>query len=1077
MERQSAYFGKYLTILVGILIFAILYLAASNYPGFSVHSLVELFGVIVAGGIFMLAWNSRHFQDNHYFLFIGIAYLFVGSLDVLHNYVYQSVRLLNGSGLNLSVQLRVAARYVESISLLAAPLFAGRKLKTRYVFPVYIAVTSLLLGFIFLWHIFPDCLIQGTGLTRFNTISEFGICLTLVGAIAFMVQKRREFDPGVLWLLIASIALTIGSELIFVFFAYATPGSKLISYALETISYYLIYKAIVETGLMEPYRVLFRNLKQSEESVKAAYAEFEQMFNTTSNAMSLIDKEFTILKANRTFLNLAGLSQDEVIGKKCYDIFPSSACHNHQCVMAKIFRGEERVEFDVEMSGHDGLMVYGLLTATPFRRSDGELIGIVENFKDISERKAMEEKLREERDRAQKYLDVVGVIILIVGADQKVRLINKKGCEILGYGEREILGRNWFDSFVPERVRSEVAATFQKLKSGEIESAKGFENPILAKNGEEKIISWHNTFLRDEKGYITAILTSGEDITDRKLAEEELKKYRLHLEELVRDRTGELTRAVELLRESETKYSTLIEKARDGVMVVQDGVYKFVNEYMATMTGYTVRELIDKPFMDLVPAEQRDLVSQRIRMRLAGKEVSPSYETKIQGKDGTVKDVDISAGLIQYQGKPAIIKIVRDITERKRIEQELQKVQKLESLGILAGGIAHDFNNQLTAIIGNLYLMDKYIKPEQKASQTLGAIKKASQRAKHLTHQLLSFSKGGVPIKKAASISELIEETAGFSLSGSKTQCELSLSDDLWWAEIDEGQIGQVINNLVINADQAMPEGGTISISAENLIVRLSDGLPLEEGRYVRIVVKDQGPGIPETSIHKIFDPFFTTKPEGNGLGLAIVYSIVKKHGGHITVESRAGIGSSGTGNLGTGSLGTGTAFFIYLPASERELFIVQGVAEEDSLGSVSSCQYGRGRVLFMDDQPNIREMTGQMLVDLGYEVEVAREGSEAIELYEKAKELEHPFDAVILDLTVPGGMGGEETIRKLREIDPGVKAIISSGYSNDPIMFEYREYGFRDIVAKPYEIKKLSRVLHKVISEEVEILPPKAKG
>jgi PAS domain S-box-containing protein len=1395
MEKQSTFSGKHLTILksvpslAGILVLAGLYLAADLYKGFPFHSLIELFGVVVAGGMFMFAWNSRHFQDSDYFLLIGIAYLFVGGMDLVHVIIYQNVRLLQGSDLNLSIQIRVAARYVESISLLLAPLFVrpgvrgkpGGELKTRYMFLGYSAAVSLLLGFIFFGR-FPDCFIRGAGLTLFNTISEAGICFALLSAIALLAQKRRKFDPKVLWLLIASIAVTVLSELAFTFFTYATPISNLTGHVLETISYYLIYKAIVETGLMEPYRVLFRNLKQSEESVKSAYTELDQIFNTTANAIRLIDKDLNVLKTNRRFLTLVGLSQDEATGKKCYEAFSTSACHTPRCSMNRILGGEELIEFDVEIVRRDGVKIPCSVTVTPFLGPDGELIGIVENLKDITEHKAMEDKLREERDRAQQYLDVVGVIILVIGADQKVRLINKKGCEILGYQEREILGRKWFDNFVPERVKNEMMAAFGNSETGEIKLDTYFENPVLTKNGEERLISWHNTALYDDKGRITATLSSGEDITERKqaeaalskrtydldervkelnclygishlvetpdisleeilqgtldfippawqypeitcariivegkefktknfeetawkqssgimvdgdrvgavevyylkekpeidegpflreerrlinaiaeeagkiirrartelalreseekfrlvtetvqdvfwmttpgiteilyispayekvwglsresiykdslsfidavhpddrervlsefenkptgtwdleyrvvrpdgsvrwiydrgfpvhdkdgeiskivgvaaditerkLAEEELKKYRSHLEELVRERTAELARAVDLLRESEIKYSTLIEKARDGVMLIQDGVYTFVNEYMTKITGYSIEELIGTPVVAIVADEYKDMLDKRIRSRLAGEDVVSQYETKIQTKDGELKDVEMSVGLIPYRGEPAIIGIMRDITERKRTEQELQRAQKLESLGILAGGIAHDFNNLLTAIIGNLSLLDKYIKSEQRASEILWAVKKASSRAKHLTHQLLTFSKGGVPVKKAASIADLIEETAGFSLSGSRAQCELSLPDDLWWAEIDEGQIGQVINNLVINADQAMPEGGTISISAENVIVRLSDGLPLKEGRYIRIAVKDQGIGIPESSIPKIFDPFFTTKPDGNGLGLAITYSIIKKHGGYITVESRAraasagtgrlrigkletgrlksgrlkfensgigsleterlesgrlGMGSAQTGSLDAGSVDAGTTFFIYLPASEKELFTVQGVAEENSLPTVSSYYqhgHGQGKILFMDDQPNIREMTMQMLDDLGYEVRVAREGGEAIKLYEEAQESGHPFDAVILDLTVPGGMGGDEAIRKLREIDPEVKAIVSSGYSNDLIMSEYREYGFRDVVAKPYEIKKLSWVLHKVMREGKEIFPPR---
>ncbi|MEW5803345.1 MAG: MASE3 domain-containing protein [bacterium] len=1044
--KQFTLSHKWLTILAIVLVLSGLYLTASLCRGFNAHMLVELLGVIVASSIFMFAWNSRRFQDNNYFLFIGIAYLFIGVLDLAHTMAYQGTILSWGSVINLTVQLRIAARYVESVSFLIAPLFIGRKLRARYVFLSYITATSLLLGSILSGSspIFPDCFIEGTGLTLFNTISELCICLVLLASIALLAQKGGKFDPGVLRLLIASVILTIGSEMTFTIYAYTSFSSNFIGHSLGAVSYYLIYKAIIETGLMEPYRLLFRNLKASEESIKAAYAELDQIFNTAADAMRLVDKDFNILKANRTFLTLAGLSQNQVMGKKCYQTFPGSACHTPQCPLVRIQGGEEYIEFDVEKMRSDGQTISCILTATPFRRSGGELIGIVEDFKDITERKRAEAALRESEERFRLVMETVQDVFWIAAPGATEMLYISPAYEKVWGLSRESLYRSPFsftDSIHPDD-REQVLSEIKNCPTG----PWSVEYRIVRPDRSVRWIHDRGFPIQDKNGNFSKVIGTAMDITERKTAAEELRKYRSHLEELVKERTYELSRAVELLKESELKYSTLIEKAMDGVIVVQDGVYKFVNEYMATMSGYTIDELINKPVTDLAPPEYRDQIAQRISLRLTGEKMPSHYESKIQDKNGTVKDVDISVGLIQYQGKPAIIGIMRDVTERKHMEVELQRVQKLESLGILAGGIAHDFNNLLTAIVGNLSLMDKYIQPASRASETLDAVKKASQKAKHLTHQLLTFSKGGAPIKKTASVSELIKDTAGFSLSGSRTRCDISLPDDLWWAEIDEGQIGQVINNLLINADQAMPEGGIITIRAENVMVRASDGLPLKEGRYIRIAVRDQGTGIPCEYLHKIFDPFFTTKPKGNGLGLAITYSIVKKHGGHITVESKAG---------------TGTVFSIYLPASEKELFIVRGVVEQESIIT------GQGRVLVMDDQPSIRETTGQILSDLGYEVELAAEGNEVIELYVQAKKSGHPFDALILDLTIPGGMGGDEAIRKLREIDPQVKAIVSSGYSNDPIMSEFREYGFREVVAKPYEINELSKVLSKVLMEE----------
>ena len=282
-------------------------------------------------------------------------------------------------------------------------------------------------------------------------------------------------------------------------------------------------------------------------------------------------------------------------------------------------------------------------------------------------------------------------------------------------------------------------------------------------------------------------------------------------------------------------------------------------------------------------------------------------------------------------------------------------------------------------------------------------------------------------------------------MSGSKVTCEFSLPDDLWWVEVDEGQIDQVINNMIINANQAMPGGGTIRVWAENVIVGAEEGLPLKEGKYVKISIKDQGTGISKENLQNIFDPYFTTKQAGKGLGLAIAYSIINKHGGHITAESE---------------IGAGTIFTIFLPAFEKETFRVQQIEEE-------KIYKGKGKILVMDDKENIKNMVKHMLNILGYEVELATDGVEAIELYKEAKASEQKFDAVILDLTVPGGMGRMEAIGKLYEIDPEIKAIVSSGYANDPIISEYETKGFKGAIAKPYETEEMSKVLYEVLRKE----------
>jgi len=388
---------------------------------------------------------------------------------------------------------------------------------------------------------------------------------------------------------------------------------------------------------------------------------------------------------------------------------------------------------------------------------------------------------------------------------------------------------------------------------------------------------------------------------------------------------------------------------------------------------------------------------------------------------------------------------IRDISERKKMEEEILKARKLESLGILAGGIAHDFNNLLTGIMGNISLSKMFADPAGKAYARLEEAEKACERATGLTHQLLTFARGGEPIKKVVSIGQILEESAGFVLRGSNVRCEFSLPQDVWAVEIDEGQMSQVFNNLFINADQAMPEGGTITVLMENVTAGPSDALPLRDGRYVRISIRDQGCGISDEDLPKIFDPYFTTKQKGRGLGLSTVYSIVQNHQGHLDVQSTVGVG---------------TVFHLYLPACDHEPVPAADTEPEETSGE------NRGKILVMDDEELIREISREILNHLGYEVDVCEDGKSALDMYQQAMTSGNPYSVVILDLTIPGGMGGREAMKALLEIDPEVTGIVSSGYNTDPILARFREYGFSALVTKPYSVDQLSAALASVLQK-----------
>jgi len=388
--------------------------------------------------------------------------------------------------------------------------------------------------------------------------------------------------------------------------------------------------------------------------------------------------------------------------------------------------------------------------------------------------------------------------------------------------------------------------------------------------------------------------------------------------------------------------------------------------------------------------------------------------------------------------------VLRDVTDRQRMEEKLQNAARMESVGILAGGIAHDFNNILTAILSNLTLLQLDLTGMPEEAGLLEEAVLATKRAGELTLQLLTFAKGGDPVRTAVQLNEVIREAATFANRGSSVKGEFEMAADLRAANVDKAQISQVIQNLVINASQAMPGGGTVHIAAANERIAAGAHSSLVEGDYIRIAVSDTGSGIAPEHIGKIFDPYFTTRVHGHGLGLATVFSIVKKHQGHVEVSS---------------VLGQGSVFTIWLPAAPQ--------AQAVPVRSAASTGIERGkRVLFMDDEEPILKMAERLMARLGLEFGSALDGREAIERFRAARESGAPFDLVVMDLTIPGGMGGKEAISVLRQIDPGVRAIVSSGYSSDLTMADFRKHGFRGMVAKPYDIAELAAVIRTVLSE-----------
>lgn len=528
------------------------------------------------------------------------------------------------------------------------------------------------------------------------------------------------------------------------------------------------------------------------------------------------------------------------------------------------------------------------------------------------------------------------------------------------------------------------------------------------------------------------------EVEERKKAEQLLQVAQTMLEVRVKARTAEL-------EESRVRLSSILNTIGDGIVVSSlTGKILSCNNAFLDLYGYSEEEIQGSNLLDFFLEKRNKLKSS---LRSIPETGTIHFESETFRKDGSGFPVEVTVSLMKgaAAASPLVVIVVKDITERRTLEEEMRKAHNLESLGVLAGGIAHDFNNLLTGIMGNVSLEKHLTDPKDKKHRRLDNIEKAVERASDLTQQLLTFSRGGKPVKKTTSIEQIVMDSASFVLRGSNIRCEFIIPDSVWPVEVDEGQMNQIFNNLIINADQSMPDGGIITIRIENLPAAPKGNQAKIDRKYVKISIIDHGAGISKENLQKIFDPYFTTKQKGSGLGLAVVYSIIRNHDGYISVES---------------SVGTGTTFHVYIPASDMDPPATSLPARKLLTGS--------GKILIMDDEEILREVACEMLSHLGYSVVACGDGAEAIELYREAMVNGEAFVAVIVDLTIPGGMGGKEAMKKLLEIDSEVRCVVASGYCNDPILAHYREYGFSGVVIKPYNMETLGKVLHELLPSNV---------
>ena len=620
--------------------------------------------------------------------------------------------------------------------------------------------------------------------------------------------------------------------------------------------------------------------------------------------------------------------------------------------------------------------------------------------------------------------------MVTVDENGAVLSMNPAAKKMFGYRDNDFYGED-FTRLVPDYFDGETESSFAKRDWAKLVECTGRPLHALAQtHGGSTFsaeISLSEMIVDPHKYYIAMI----RDITERKRFEDELAAEKQNL-------------------------AITLGSLGEGVITTDlNGRIVVCNPAAESMTGWSANAAIGRPLKTVLRISG-DAWGAKHGSRAGYRSEAEAIlfalteRCTLISRDGKQLTIEQMASPIRDKKNElcGVVLVFRDITARQRDEAERRKAETLEQLGLLAGGIAHDFNNLLTAIIGNISLAALLLPPKSEMIERLEDARNASMRARDLAQQLLTFARGGAPIKKEASIASLIEETVSFSLRGSQSRSDLAIASDLWSAEFDPGQISQVIANLVVNAEQAMPEGGTLHVACDNFGCTTNGPncvADLAPGDYIRIQLRDEGVGIPEKHLKQIFDPYFTTKPKGSGLGLATTYSIVKNHNGLITVESE---------------LHCGSTFTVYLPAARRT---ASAPVEADT--TASEPVHGSGRILVVDDEEPIRDLVDFALSSFGYAVTGAAAALEGIDLYRKALICGKRFDLVILDLTLPGGMGGKEALRKLQEIDPMVTAIVSSGYAMDAAMSRYEDFGFRGMIAKPYEAVQLGRVVRDVIN------------
>lgn len=758
--------------------------------------------------------------------------------------------------------------------------------------------------------------------------------------------------------------------------------------------------------------------RRAEKATRHAYAELNQIFDTAADGMRVVDREFNVLRTNETFSKLSGIRKEEAVGKKCYEVFRGPVCHTSDCPLTLILGGEERVEYDAEKRRKEGVTVPCIVTATPFRGPDGDLIGIVEDFKDIRDRKAWIERLRQSEAQKKAILDASVDVIMQVSREMRIVWANKMAAEVVAKLPKDLIGQKCYELFQNLDSPCHGCPCKKALETGNVEH----EIMYQADTGCVGESYWENygVPLKNKSGRIDGVIVIARNVTEK-------------------------VRAEKALFRAKEDWENTFDAITDMVMLLDNEHHIIrVNKAAAEALHTRKRNLVHTKCYEAVHGRSRPIA--RCPLLLTKKTLQPqTIEITEPNLGGTF--ICSTSPILNRAGEfTGYTHSLKDITESKRLEAQLQHAQRMEAIGTLAGGIAHDFNNVLMGIQGHTSLMLLDMGPDHADYGHVIGIEDMVHRGADLTRQLLGFARGGKYEVKATNLNELIKKSAEmFGRTKKEIKIRTKFEEEIWPVEVDRAQIEQVLMNLYVNAWQAMPDGGKLHVETDNVVLDEGYTTPfgVSPGNYVKIFVRDTGIGMDKATQQRIFDPFFTTKEmgRGTGLGLSSAYGIVKNHGGIINVYSEKAKGSG---------------FSIYLPASRKEVPLGEEALADEILK-------GTETILLVDDEDMILDVGKRMLGEMGYKVLIAGSGEEGVEVYSNKK---GEIDLVILDMVMPD-MGGGEAYDRMKAEDPDVKVMLSSGYSVNGRAAEILERGCNGFIQKPFNIKELSAKIREMLEKQ----------